>query len=464
MKQTPFDTIAAVSTPPGEGGIGIVRISGNDAQKIVLRIFHPYREKSRPTDKPSFSMTLGAIMDKERIVDEVLVCVMKKPHTYTREDIVEINCHGGAVAVNEALRLVLESGARLAEPGEFTQRAFINGRIDLAQAEAVLDIVRAKTHRALEAAVGQLEGRLSQKLGEFSNSLKQILANLEANIDFAEEEDITPLEYRRMKDNLGAVEREIGILLESFETGKIYKDGVFTVIVGKPNVGKSSIMNAFLRFDRAIVTPIPGTTRDIIEEQLNIDGVPFILADTAGITDTKNIVEKEGVNRSRTAMDRAGLLLVVFDSSSEIDERDLEIARAAKEIPHVAVINKIDLESKNDPEKLIRKTGLDGSPVLLSAKNGTGLKELETRMLDMVRKGTSSGDYALMVTTRRHFESLRRAREEIENALRAIRENREPELLAFDVKAAIDCIGEITGHVTNNEVLENIFNNFCIGK
>ena len=193
MKQTPFDTIAAVSTPPGEGGIGIVRISGDDAQKIVLRIFHPYREKSRPTDKPSFSMTLGTIMDKGKIVDEVLVCVMKKPHTYTREDIVEINCHGGAVAVNEVLRLVLESGARLAEPGEFTQRAFINGRIDLAQAEAVLDIVRAKTSRALEAAVGQLEGRLSQKLGEFSDSLKQILTILEANIDFAEEEDITPL-------------------------------------------------------------------------------------------------------------------------------------------------------------------------------------------------------------------------------------------------------------------------------
>lgn len=464
MKQTPFDTITAVSTPPGEGGIGIVRISGNDAQKIVLRIFHPYREKSRPTDKPSFSMTLGTIMDKGKIVDEVLVCVMKKPHTYTREDIVEINCHGGAVAVNEVLRLVLESGARLAEPGEFTQRAFTNGRIDLAQAEAVLDIVRAKTHRALEAAVGQLEGRLSQKLGEFSDSLKQILTILEANIDFAEEEDITPLEYRRMGDKLSAVEREISLLLESFETGKIYKDGVFTVIVGKPNVGKSSIMNAFLRFDRAIVTPIPGTTRDIIEEQLNIDGVPFILADTAGITDTENIVEKEGVNRSRTAMDRAGLLLVVFDSSSEIDERDLEIARAAKEIPHVAVINKVDLESKNDPERLVRKTGLDSSPVLLSAKNGTGLKELETRMLDMVRKGTATGDYALMVTTRRHFESLRRAREEIENALRAICENREPELLAFDVKSAIDCIGEITGHVTNHEVLENIFNSFCIGK
>jgi tRNA modification GTPase len=464
MKQTPFDTIAAVSTPPGEGGIGIVRLSGDDALEIVLRLFRPYRDSVRLSKKQSFSMTLGQIKNDDRIVDEVLVCIMRKPHTYTREDVVEINCHGGAVAVNEVLKLVLMAGARIAEPGEFTQRAFINGRIDLAQAEAVLDIVRAKTHRALEAAVEQLEGRLSDKVQTLSDSLRQILIILEANIDFAEEEDVPPLEYGRMEELLVSVEREIISLVESFETGRIYRDGVFTVIVGKPNVGKSSIMNAFLRFDRAIVTPIPGTTRDIIEEQLNINGVPFILADTAGITESENIVEREGVNRSRTAMERAGLLLVVFDSADGIDERDLDIARRAKIIPHVTVINKIDLKKRIDIDDLILRTGLDGSPVLLSAKNGTGLKELESRMLDMVRSGDASGDYALMVTNRRHFESLRRARVEIKNALEAVKEEREPELLAFDVKSAIDCFGEITGRVTNREVLEAIFSGFCIGK
>jgi tRNA modification GTPase len=464
MKQTPFDTIAAISTPPGEGGIGIVRVSGDDAIEIVLRIFHPYRKPILLSKKPSFSMTLGMIRDGDRMVDEVLVSIMKKPHTYTREDVVEVNCHGGALAVNEVLKLVLAAGARLAQPGEFTQRAYINGRIDLLQAEAVLDIVRAKTYRALEAAVGQLEGRLSEKLHRLSDLLRQILVILEANIDFAEEEDIASLEYDKMKKALLSAKGEITSLLESFETGRIYKEGVFTVIVGKPNVGKSSIMNAFLKFDRAIVTPIPGTTRDVIEEQLNIEGVPFILADTAGITDTDNIVEKEGVHRSKTAIDSAGLLLVVFDNASEIDERDLDIARRANSIPHITVVNKVDLQTRIDLVALTRQTGLDSTPIFLSAKYGTGLKELESRMLEMVRGGDATGDYALMVTSRRHFDSLRRARIEIENALEAIAEQREPELVAFDVKSVVDCLGEITGKVTNQEVLESIFSDFCIGK
>jgi tRNA modification GTPase len=464
MKQTPFDTIAAVSSPPGEGGIGIVRLSGDEALEIVSGIFRPNHRTESLTKKPSFSMTLGHIIENGRSVDEVLVSMMRKPHTYTREDVVEINCHGGAVAVNEVLRLVLASGARLAHPGEFTRRAFINGRIDLAQAEAVLDIVRAKTARSLEKAVGQLDGTLSSKIESISNTLKKILVVCEANIDFPEEEDVVPFDYRTVEKTLSTAGKEIGLLMESFETGKIYRDGVFTVIVGKPNVGKSSILNAFLRFDRAIVTPIPGTTRDIIEEQLNLDGVPFIIADTAGITNTNDIVEKEGVSRSRSAISKAGLALVVFDYSSGIDDRDIEIAQSAKHIPHLLIINKTDLERKIDTGELAQRTGLEMPPVMLSAKTGAGLKALEKRMVDMVRGGDATGDYTVMVTNRRHFESLRKAKNEIDHALRAVAEARSLELLSFDVKNAIDSLGEITGRVSDDELLEEIFTRFCIGK
>ncbi|MBN2324636.1 MAG: tRNA uridine-5-carboxymethylaminomethyl(34) synthesis GTPase MnmE [Spirochaetes bacterium] len=464
MKQTPFDTIAAVSSPPGEGGIGIVRLSGDDALEIVSGIFRPYRGTESLENKLSFSMILGHITDNGRNVDEVLVSVMRKPHTYTREDVVEINCHGGAVAVNEVLRLVLASGARLAYPGEFTKRAFINGRIDLAQAEAVLDIVRAKTARSLEKAVGQLDGTLSEKIDSVSNALKEVLVLCEASIDFPEEEDVGPFDYRTVKKKLFSAEKEIAVLTESFETGRVYRDGVFTVIVGKPNVGKSSIMNAFLRFDRAIVTPIPGTTRDIIEEQLNIDGVPFILADTAGITNTNDIVEKEGISRSRSAISKAGLALVVFDYSSGIDERDIEIAKSAKHTPHILIINKTDLERKMDLGRVAQRTGLKTPFVMLSAKTGNGLKSLEKRMVDMVRSGGATGDYTVMVTNRRHFESLRKSKSEIDHALQAVAEKRSLELLAFDVKNAVDSLGEITGRVANDELLEEIFNRFCIGK
>jgi tRNA modification GTPase len=463
-KNTPFDTIAAVSTPPGEGGIGIVRLSGDRAFSILEEIFRPHRAALSGSTPRSFSMRLGYIVYAGETIDEVLVSYMKAPHTYTREDVAEINCHGGAVAVSEVLRLVLSKGARLAEPGEFTKRAFINGRIDLPQAEAVLDIVRSKTSRALEAAVNQLQGRLSARITDVFNTLKSVLVLLEANIDFPEEEDVAEIGLEEIKKKISEARDALAECAASYDTGKIIRDGVTTVLSGKPNVGKSSILNAFLRFERAIVTPIPGTTRDVIEEQLNIDGIPFILADTAGITESDNLIEQEGVKRSRTYIERAQLVLMVFDGSEELDERDMEIIRRARTARSIPVINKTDLAMKLDVEKLSSALA-DGTPfVYVSAKTGDGLKDLEKRMTAMVVGGSTGGESSFIITSARHFTVLKRALEELRHAEDTLHASPEPELLAYDIRSALDILGEFTGEATNNEILDEIFNNFCIGK
>ena len=482
LPDTPFDTIAAVSTPPGEGGIGIVRLSGPESFAIIEKIFHPYRKNAVPRGFRTFTMRLGCVKQGERTIDEALVSLMRAPHSYTREDVAEINCHGGAVAVNEVLRCVLASGARLAGPGEFTTRAFINGRIDLAQAEAVLDIVKARTGRSLDAALAQLKGGLSEKAKGIAESLKEVLVALEASIDFADEEDVPEASPCRLVERISSAVRELDALIASYDRGKVYRDGVLTALVGKPNVGKSSILNAFLKFDRAIVTPIPGTTRDVIEEQLNLGGVPFILADTAGITESENQIEKEGVRRSLSYIDKAGLVLLVFDGSSPLDERDVEIALAVKGRLHILLLNKSDLPLRFSKERLFEKTGVGPDFVLISAKNGAGLKDLESRMTDCVVEGRTGGDYSLMVTNTRHFTALSRAREELMHSLEAIEEwpapagrntraaaskpaaFPEPELVAYDVRSALDVLGEITGEVTNAEILDAIFSGFCIGK
>jgi len=462
--KTPFDTIAAVSTPPGEGGIGIVRLSGERAIEIVKDLFVPYKKKAASIFEKNFSISVGHIKDNGRMIDEVLVSVMKSPHTYTREDIVEINCHGGAVAVNEVLRLVLEKGARIAEPGEFTKRAFVNGRIDLSQAEAVLDIVQAKTAKALETAVYQLDGRLSEKINALVDRLRSILMHLEASIDFADEEDVAPVQYGEIKKTLDSVKQALSGLVRTYDTGRILRNGVLSVISGKPNVGKSSIMNAFLKFDRAIVTSIPGTTRDVIEEQLNIEGIPFILADTAGITETEDVIEKEGVKRSRSYIEKARLVIAVFDGSEPIDERDREIAVNATGRPHICVINKSDLPQKIDTALLEKIPGIDSSFVRMSAKTGEGLRELEQRMTEKVVSGDAVGDHSLLVTNARHYSVLRRALHELEHAMKAVRSKNEPELVSFDVKSVMDVLGEITGSITSEDIMDDIFKNFCIGK
>jgi tRNA modification GTPase len=475
---TPFDTIAAVSTPPGEGGIGIVRLSGADAFSIAGRIFTPRCSKGALESTPSFTMRLGTIRDGERVLDEVLVSYMRAPHTYTREDVVEINCHGGAIAVNEVLRCVLAAGARLAEPGEFTRRAFLNGRIDLAQAEAVLDVVRAKTSASLLAALDQLGGGLSSRIAAIAGGMKDVLVALEAAIDFAEEEDAPDFSPAEQASRIDALLGELDLLIGSYDTGRIYRDGVLTALVGKPNVGKSSLLNAFVKFDRAIVTPIPGTTRDVIEEQLNIAGIPFILADTAGITASDNLIEREGVKRSRSYLERADLILLVFDGSSLLDERDIEIARGAKDRPCIPVLNKVDLPLLFDEDLLKRETGLKAGFVRVSATSGAGLKELEGSMTDAVSRGSAGPSYTAMVSSTRHYNSLVRTRADLARARDTLSgriegegtgeasdpDSRWPELAALDVRSALDFLGEITGEITRAEILDAIFDAFCIGK
>jgi len=462
--QTPFDTIAAVSTPPGEGGIGIVRLSGDRALEIVKNIFEPHRKQAQRLFTSTFTMGLGYIKNDDTIVDEVLLTIMKAPHTYTREDIVEINCHGGALAVNEVLRLVLLRGARLAEPGEFTKRAFINGRIDLSQAEAVLDIVQAKTAKALETAVGQLKGRLSGKIKELNNRLKAMLVILEANIDFADEEDVAPVRSEAIKNDLVSIKKELTGLIDSYDTGKILKNGVLSVIAGKPNVGKSSILNAFLRFDRAIVTSIPGTTRDVIEEQLSIGGIPFTLADTAGITDSEDIIEQEGVKRSRSHMERAQLVILVFDGSEPLDDRDREIATKVMTLPHISVINKSDLPCRLNTAELESIPGIAPDYIFMSAKTGKGLKKLENRMTEKVISGSAAGDHSILVTNARHYTILKKADTELQYALDTVLSGGEPELIAFDVRSAMEGLGEVTGKIASDDIMNDIFQNFCIGK
>ena len=462
--ESPYDTIAAVSTPQGEGGIGIVRLSGEQAVDIVKGLFKPRHRKAEDPFARSFTLHLGYIEGEGRTVDEVLLTFMKAPATYTREDVVEINCHGGAVAVNEVLRLVLAAGARPAEPGEFTRRAFINGRIDLAQAEAVLDIVESKTPRALGHALSQLRGSLSQRVGALVDRLKGFVMTLEASIDFPDEEDVESVDHEVLTTALEQIREKISNLIQSYDTGRILRDGILTVIAGKPNVGKSSILNAFLQYDRAIVTEIPGTTRDVIEEQLNLQGIPFILADTAGITESRDLVEQEGVRRSRIHLERAQLVLLVLDGSTALDRRDLEIATQVREVPHITIVNKSDLPEKLDPASLEGLDGIDTNPVHLSALNGSGLKELEKRMVEKVSGGGVISDRSLMVTNARHFAVLKRALLELDHGLEAVRSGRDAELIAYDLRSTMDVLGEITGRISTAEIMDEIFKNFCIGK
>ncbi len=462
---TQFDTIAAISTPPGEGGIGIVRISGPEAFKIVKKIFKPYKKDLFEREINSFTMHLGHIYENERTVDEVLVSFMKAPHTYTRENIVEINCHGGAVAVNEVLRLVLQEGARPAEPGEFTKRAFINGRIDLSQAEAVLDIVKARTKSSLEVAVNQLTGLLSKRVNALIDEIKSILVVIEANIDFPEEEDIDSIDYPAIQRKLERIKAELLSLIDSYDTGRIYREGVKTVLTGKPNVGKSSILNAFLKYDRAIVTPIPGTTRDIIEEQLNIGGIPFILADTAGITESADVIEREGIKKAETYFSQADLIILVFDYSSELDDKDRNIIEKVKNRNFLPVVNKIDLDKKLNIEELISLLKIkEDELILVSAKTGKGLDLLEKRMENLVKTGKTISDRTVIVTNARHYAALKRAYGELNHAINAVKNRLEPELLAFDLTSTMDNLGEITGKVTKKKLIDEIFNQFCIGK
>jgi len=458
------DTITAIATPPGEGGIGIVRLSGPDALSILQHIFttRPKSISSRPVQNlksliPA-RLTHGYIVepDSGTIVDEVMAVYLPAPHTYTREDVAEIHGHGGPVPLRRILELTLRHGARLAGPGEFTFRAFMHGRLDLAQAEAVADIVRAKTEAGLRVAIDQLGGRLSEPVRRARRVLIDILAYLEASLDFtADEVPPQPLTPR-----LQAVTGTIQQLLAEADRGIILRQGIRVAIVGRPNVGKSSLLNALLRTDRAIVTPIPGTTRDTLEEALNLGGVVFILVDTAGITEGRDAVEKLGIERSRAALARADLVLLVLDRSQPLTPADWEIAALAGNRPLLVVLNKSDL-----PQQLNGARPAPAAPgVQVSALTGLGLDELEKALLNLALGNSSMISDVPLVTQPRHKAALQRALEHLQAAIQAEAARLTPDLIAIEITAAANALGEITGETVGEEVLEAIFAQFCVGK
>jgi tRNA modification GTPase len=451
------DTIAAISTAIGHSGIGIVRISGSDAIRIADKLFRSHKGK-KLKHTPSNRIIYGRIVEPGRreVIDEVLLSVMKAPGTYTREDIIEINCHGGAVAVRRVLELVLEYGARLAEPGEFTQRAFLNGRIDLAQAEAVLDVISALTDESQKTAIRQLSGNLSKKIDGIREKLIDLTALVEAYIDFPED-DIEPLSVKEMKKQAEAIQRALQNLIDSSKYGLILRDGLKTAIIGRPNVGKSSLLNALLEHDRAIVTELPGTTRDVIEEYLNIEGLPLKIMDTAGIRSVENIAEKEGVKRSLMTMEDADLVLVMLDGSSALHKTDLELLEKSKSKNTLLVINKTDLPQKirldNPPREVIR----------ISARHGSGLDSLKKKIFKKATGGEVHHGTDI-VTNVRHLKAIESASSSITSFLVQLKKDTSPEFLSLELRDALDSIGAIIGITTPDDILNRIFSSFCIGK
>ncbi|KPU26448.1 tRNA modification GTPase MnmE [Caloranaerobacter sp. TR13] len=458
-----FDTIAAVATAPGEAGIGIVRISGEKSVQIADKIFRA-KNKRKLSDFQERRLTYGYIIepDTNKKIDEVLAVYMKGPYTYTKEDIVEINCHGGIIPVRRVLEIVLENGARLAEPGEFTKRAFLNGRIDLSQAEAVIDLIRAKTDSSFDVSFNQLEGRLSKEINEIREILLRMLANIEANIDFPEE-DIETMTYEGLLDEGKNVLKRIEKLLDTVYTGKILREGLKTIILGKPNVGKSSLMNAILRENRAIVTDIPGTTRDIIEEYVNIKGIPLKIIDTAGIRETEDIVEKIGVERAKSLLEEADLVIVLFDVSKELTEEDMEIARLVKNKKVIVLVNKIDLPPVVSKEEI--QNILPGKKIIeTSIVKGEGLEILEDSLKEMFFKGEVKIKDNTIVTNARHKSLLIKAKKNIEEAIESIEMGMPIDCIEVDIKDCWENLGQITGDTVTEDIIDRIFEEFCIGK
>ncbi len=453
----PDDTITAISTPTGHGGIGIVRLSGSSAIKISDRIFRsPHKKRLKHT--PTHRILFGHITDPSsgEVIDEVLVSVMKAPNTYTKEDIVEINCHGGAVPVKRILQLVLSSGARLAEPGEFTQRAFLNGRIDLAQAEAVLDVINSLTVQSQKTAVNQLRGKLSGRINDIRDRLIELTAFVEAYIDFPEE-DIEPPSLKKMRSMAQKIHSQLENLIENSRYGLILREGLKTAIVGRPNVGKSSLLNALLEHDRAIVTDMPGTTRDVIEEYLNIQGIPVRIMDTAGIRTVKNLAEKEGVKRSLHTLENADLILLVIDGSKALHRADRELMEKTDPEKTIMIINKTDLPQKAKPARPPMAT------IKISAKKGSGLKKLKDKIATTALKGQTECNTEV-VTNTRHISALEKAFNSIHSFMEGIKRQDSPEFLSLELRESLDAIGEILGITTPDDILNHIFDNFCIGK
>lgn len=455
-----MSTIAAMITAPGEAGVSILRLSGPDALRIAEGIFVP-KGKRRLAEHPRM-LLFGNIADQDAIVDEVLVSYMKAPHSYTAEDVIEINCHGGYQSASRILELTLRRGARLAEAGEFTKRAFLNGRIDLSQAEAVMDIITAKTGAGHAISQKQLAGKLSNVLTELRDRITEAIARITVAVDFPDEDE-PEVTYPELIAVLDDTAERLQKLLASFEIGRMYTDGLRTVIVGKPNVGKSSLLNRLLSEDRAIVTEVAGTTRDVIEEYFHLGGIPIRLVDTAGIRDTEDIVEKIGVDRSIAAIESADLILFVLDGSRALGQEDFDIMDKIRHRSVITLINKSDLQQQIDLEELRDRLG-NNRNIFCSMKNNSGLEPLQEEILAMVSGGAVRLDNEYMINNARHKDALERAAHACSEAKRALEELLPLDIIETDFRTMWDTIGEITGDTASEDLLNVIFSKFCIGK
>jgi tRNA modification GTPase len=457
------DTIAAIATPPGEGGIGIIRISGRKAEEVALCLFSPNREETCPLDRlRSHYLHYGKIIDPRTNLplDQVLLAIMRRPHSYTGEDVVEIQGHGGPLLMRRVLEVVLNQGVRLAQPGEFTKRAFLNGRLDLTQAEAVLDLIRAKSEQGLRLAWEHLDGGLSRRTEEIRDLLVSLTAYVEAYLDFPEE-DIPERKKTEMEQELTGIAADLFGLAQTFSQGKVYREGVRTAIVGKPNVGKSSLLNLLVGEERAIVTPIPGTTRDILEETAVIGEIPLVIWDTAGLHRTTDEVERIGVQKAKERMNSAQLVIAMLDSSRPLDEDDREILSGLYGRKGLILLNKIDLPPAIDKENL-DNLGIAVPVIPFSIKKAWGMDELKTAI--QIAALGENRESNVMVSRLRHRDALTKAGESLRHSHQSLCNGMPLDLIAVDLRAALDHIGEITGHVTTEDILDRIFSEFCIGK
>ena len=459
-----FDTIAAISTPMGEGAIAIVRLSGDEAITIADKVFKSPGTK-RLSDQISHTIHYGHIVDPktEAVVEEVMISLMKGPRTFTREDVVEINCHGGIVSVNRVLQLVLKQGARLAEPGEFTKRAFLNGRIDLSQAEAVMDLIRAKTDRAMNVAMGQMEGKLSKLIQKLRQEILETLAHVEVNIDYPEYDDVEEMTHAVLIEKATFVREEVQKLIRTSEQGKILREGLSTVIIGRPNVGKSSLLNSLVHENKAIVTDIPGTTRDVIEEYVNVRGVPLRLVDTAGIRETEDIVERIGVERSRKVLKEADLILLVLNYADLLTVEDENLFKAVEGMDVIVIINKTDLPQQIDMDK-VGVLAKNHQVVTTSLLQEQGIDELEESISSLFFKGSIEAGDMTYVSNSRHIALLNQALNAIEEAINGVEMGTPIDIVQIDLTRTWELLGEITGDTVHESLIDQLFSQFCLGK
>ena len=458
------DTIAAIATPLGEGGLAVVRISGPQALAVADKSFLPVGKNSQaPSAAASHTIHYGKVVRRGEIVDEVLLAVLRAPRTYTCEDTVEITCHGGILPAKLVLDTLLENGARAAGPGEFTRRAFLNGRLDLAQAEAVADVIHSRTELALAAANEQLAGKLSQRINQLRDEMMRTLAHVEAHIDFPEE-DIAPDTRRQLLQSLEQSVADMDKLLQTANEGQILRRGIRAAIVGRPNVGKSSLLNQLLGHDRAIVSPIPGTTRDTIEETANIRGLPVVFIDTAGLRVARDQIEQEGIRRSYESLNRAEFILQVLDASEPLTDEDETFLGAFAERKRILVRNKTDLPNRLDFGANGQATGTASPVVDVCCLSGQGIEALKDAIKEQIWSGEIGTEMLQVIINSRHQDALNRARVSTERAVKALRENMTLELVAQDLRTAVNAVGEIVGKTATEDLLDCLFRQFCIGK